>query len=72
MKTTTEKSNGVGAWWNDLDYGERMSVLEHVWGRQLGQAAVASAAYEHLYGAAKRAVDGAYKHLWIPTLPEVR
>ena len=72
METTTQKSNDAGAWWNDLDYGERMSVLEHVWGRQLGQAVVASAVYEHLYGAAKRAVDGAHKHLWGSTSKAAR
>lgn len=64
METTTQKSNDARAWWNNLDYGERMSVLEYVWGRQLGQAVVANAAYEQLYGAAKRAVDAAYRHLW--------
>jgi hypothetical protein len=64
MDTNNQNTTEVPAWWDDLDYGERMSVLERVWGRQLGQAVVASNTYRRLHGLAKRSVDVAYKELW--------
>ena len=48
----------------DRDEGERQSVLEHVWGPQLDQAAIASMSYAALRGWAKRSVDRAHERLW--------
>jgi hypothetical protein len=64
MATTTNETCTAQIWWDDLDDSERMSVLEHVWGRQITHGRVASTSYAALWGAAKRAVDGAYKRLW--------
>jgi hypothetical protein len=60
MATIANESYTAQIWWDDLDDSERLSVLEHVWGRQITHGRVANTSYGALRGAAKRAADGAW------------